>query len=151
MFFRRRVSQQAWGKGRALLEALGLSGAQIAKCYGMHPLNEEESVQHGLQMWVEGGTNTTWEDLLKAMDTAEINVQQREGLKEELCSNTGDSYGLMAYHVCVCMHMCVSLHVCVSVFLFVGMHAALSDSVLSPIHFTYSNSGGGGTSKDHSS
>ena len=89
------MSQQAWGKGRALLEALGLSGAQIAECYGMHPLDEEESVQHGLQVWLEGGANTTWEALLEAMDTAKIDVQQREGLKEELRSNTGDSHGLM--------------------------------------------------------
>ena len=114
VLLRRRVSQQAWGKGRALLEALGLSGAQIAKCYGMHPLNEEEAVQHGLQVWLEGGTNTTWEALLKAMETAKIDMQQREGLKEDLRSNTGDSYGLMiASTVCVCVYMCVSLCVCV--------------------------------------
>ena len=126
------MSQQAWGKGRALLEALGLSVAQIAKCYGMHSLNEEEVVQHGLQVWLEGGTNTTWEALLEAMETAEIDVQQREGLKEELCSNTGDSRGLMV-ELYVCVHVCEL--VCVCPFLFVGMHAALSDSVLSPIHF----------------
>ena len=107
MLLRRRVSQQAWCKGRALLEALGLSGAQIAKYYGMHPLNEEEAVQHGLQLWLEGGTNTTWEALLKAMETAEIDVQQQEGLMEELRSNTGDSHGLMVYHVCMCAHACV--------------------------------------------
>ena len=89
------MSQQAWGKGRALLEALGLSAAQIAECYGMHPLNEKEAVQHGLQVWMDGGANTTWEALLEAMETAEIDVQQREGFKEELHSNTGDSHGLM--------------------------------------------------------
>ena len=114
VLLRRRVSQQAWGKGRALLEALGLTTAQIAKCYGMHPLNEEEAVQHGLQVWLEGGANTTWEVLLKAMETAKIDMQQREGLKEDLRSNTGDSYGLMvASTVCVCVYMCVSLCVCV--------------------------------------
>ena len=85
------MSRQAWGKGRALLEALGLTGAQIAQCYGMHPLNEEESVQDGLQAWIEGGRNTTWGDLLRAMETAGIAIQQRDGLKEELCSNTGES------------------------------------------------------------
>ena len=85
------MSRQAWGKGRALLEALGLTGAQIARCYGMHPLNEEESVQEGLQEWIEGGRNTTWGDLLRAMETAGIAIQQRDGLKEELCSNTGES------------------------------------------------------------
>ena len=85
------MSRQAWGKGRALLEALGLTGAQIARCYGMHPLNEEESVQDGLQAWIEEGRNTTWGDLLRAMETAGIAIQQRDGLKEELCSNTGES------------------------------------------------------------
>ena len=85
------MSRQAWGKGRALLEALGLTGAQIARCYGMHPLNEEESVQEGLQAWIEGGRNTTWGDLLRAMETAGIAIQQRDGLKAELCSNTGES------------------------------------------------------------
>ena len=85
------MSRQAWGKGRALLEALGLTGAQIAQCYSMHPLNEEESVQDGLQAWIEGGRNTTWGDLLKAMETAGIAIQQCDGLKEELYSNTGES------------------------------------------------------------
>ena len=108
------MSQQAWGKGRALLEALGLSAAQIAKCYGMHPLNEEESVQHGLQVWVDGGTNCnpTWEALLKAMETAGIAVQQREGLKEELCRNTSDStLAALFLHMFVCV-LCVYVCVC---------------------------------------
>ena len=127
------MSQHAWGKGRALLEALGLSTTQIAKCYGMHPLNEEESVQHGLQVWVDGGANTTWEALLKAMETAGIAVQQREGLKEELCSNTGDStlaalFLHMFVYVCalacvLCIYMCVcactSQHILVHVCNFV--------------------------------
>ena len=85
------MSRQTWGKGRALLEALGLTGAQIVQCYRMHPLNEEESVQEGLQVWIEGGRNTTWGDLLRAMETAGIAIQQHGGLKEELCSNTGES------------------------------------------------------------
>ena len=103
VLLRRYVSRQAWGKGRALLEALGLSRAEIAKCYGMHPLNEEESVQQGLQVWMEGGANTTWDALLKAMETAGIAVQQRDGLKQELCSSTGDSTWTTAVtHACVC-------------------------------------------------
>ena len=91
VLLRRYVSRQAWGKGRALLEALGLTGAQIARCYGMHPQNEEESVQEGLQEWIDRGRNTTWGDLLRAMETAGIAVQQRDGLKEELGSNIGES------------------------------------------------------------
>ena len=95
----------------------------------MHPLNEEESVQHGLQVWVDGGANTTWEALLKAMETAGIAVQQREGLKEELCSNTGDStlaalFLHMFVYVCalacalciyVCVHMYKSAYTCACV------------------------------------
>ena len=84
MLLRRHVSQQAWGKGRALLEALGLNGAQIAKCYSMYHPNEEESVQSGLQEWIGGGTNITWKDLLKAMNVAGIAVQQCEELQKEL-------------------------------------------------------------------
>ena len=111
------MSQQAWGKGRALLEALGLSAAQIAECYGMHHPNEEEVVQRGLQVWLEGGANTTWEALLEAMETAEIDVQQREGLKEELRSNTGDSHGLM---LALCVSRkggCVTVLCCVCIYI----------------------------------
>ena len=39
------ASEQVCSQGRALLEALELTGAQIAQCYGMHPLNEVELVQ----------------------------------------------------------------------------------------------------------
>ena len=85
------MSRQACGKGRALLEALGLTSAQIAKYYGMYPLNEEESVQDGLQVWIGGDINTTWRGLLEAMETAGIAIQQRDGLKKELYSRAGDS------------------------------------------------------------
>ena len=87
------MSRQAWGKGRALLEALGLTSTQIAKYYGLgiHPLNEEESVQSGLQAWIGRDINATWRDLLEAMEMAGIDIQQRDGLKKELCSNAGDS------------------------------------------------------------
>ena len=106
------MSQQACGKGRTLLEALGLSASQIAKCFGMQPLNVEEAVQHGLKMWLEEGTNTTWEGLLEAMETARINAYIRERLKEELCSNTGYSHGLMVAlcgdegRICHCVFVC---------------------------------------------
>ena len=72
-----------------MLEALGLTGAQIDKCYSMHPLNEEESVQKGLRVWIDE-KKPTWGDVLRAMETGEIAVQQREALKETLCSNIGD-------------------------------------------------------------
>ena len=104
VLLRRYVSRQAWGKGRALLEVLGLTTAQIAQCYSMHPLNEEESVQDGLQVWIKGGRNTNWGDLLRAMGTAGIAIQQCDGLKVELCSNTGESvHELLLLLTCVCV------------------------------------------------
>ena len=116
------MSRQAWGKGRALLEALGLTGAQIAQCYGMHPLNEEESVQDGLQVWIEGGCNTTWGDLLRAMETAGIAIQQRDGLKEELCSNTGESTRAdIVPHMRVCVRVFVWVDVNVCIYACVGV------------------------------
>ncbi len=84
MLLRRYVSSQAWGKGRALLEALGLNGALIVKWYSMYHPNEEESVQSGLQEWIGRRTNITWKNLLKAMNVAGIAVQQCEELKKEL-------------------------------------------------------------------
>ena len=114
------MSRQAWGKGRALLESLRLRDVQIAKCYHMHPQSEEEVVQHGLQVWMNGGTNPTWETLLNALETVEIDAQQ---LKEELRSNTGDSHWLMVACVwcgeegcmCHCVCVCVCVYVCVCV------------------------------------
>ena len=109
------MSRQAWDKGRALLEALGLTAAQIDQCYGMHPLNEEESVQYGLQAWIKGGRNTNWGDLLRAMETAGIAIQQCDGLKEELCSNTSESIHkllLLLAHVCACVCVCLCVCVC---------------------------------------
>ena len=99
MLLRKYVSRQAWGKGRALLESLGLTRAQIAKYYSMYPLNEEESVQDGLQAWIGGDINATWRDLLEAMKTAEIAIQQRDGLEKELCSSAGDYH----LHMCTCV------------------------------------------------
>ena len=85
------MSRQAYGKGRALLEALGLTSTQIDKYYGMYPLHEEESVQDGIQAWISKRINTRWRDLLEAMETAGIAMQQCDRLKEELYSNDGDS------------------------------------------------------------
>ena len=85
VLLRRYVSSQAGGKGRALLEAFGLSTAQIKQYYGMYPLNEEESVQEGIQAWICEDLNSTWKDVLQAMETAGIAIQQCKKLEEELC------------------------------------------------------------------
>ena len=108
VLLRTYVSRQAYGKGRALLEALGLTRAQIAKYYGMYPLNEEESVQDGLQAWIGGDINATWRDLLEAMKKAGIAIQQRDGLKKELHSSAGDYIHLLLSLACVrtCVTVC---------------------------------------------
>ena len=118
MLLRTYVSRQAYGKGKALLESLGLTRAQIAKYYGMYPLNEEESVQDGLLAWIGGDINANWRDLLEAMKTAEIAIQQRDGLKKELYNNAGTYiyyYHLHVYvHVFLCVYVvCVCVRVCV--------------------------------------
>ena len=83
MLLREHVSRNAPGKGRALLEGLGLTAPQITGYYGNHPLNEEEAVQAGLQGWV-GEKDPTWGDLLRAMEFAGIAVQHCNKLKKAL-------------------------------------------------------------------
>ena len=83
VILRKHVSQEAIGSGRALLAALGLRKPQIAKCYGDNPLNEEEAIQAGLETWV-GKVDPNWGDLLKAMETADIDVQASDELKAKL-------------------------------------------------------------------
>ena len=113
---RRYVSRQAYGKGRALLEALGLSTAKIKKYYGMYPLNEEESVQEGILAWIGEHLNSTWGDVLNAMKVSGIAIQQCKGLEEELCE-------LLLSLACVymCFHMTMCWHVDVQVlWMYVG-------------------------------
>lgn len=76
------MSKKAIGKGKALLEALGLT-SQIDQCYDGNP-KEEEAIQEGLKFWI-GSEDPTWGDLLKAMETAEIAVQTLNNLKIRLC------------------------------------------------------------------
>ena len=48
MLCRKHVSKKAAGKGRALLEVLLCDAAEVEKCFGGNPLNEERAVQTGL-------------------------------------------------------------------------------------------------------
>ena len=85
MLLRAFVSRNAAGKGRAILEGVGLSSEVRDMCYTDHPLNEEEAVQSGLIKWRDGNGGTpTWTVLLSAMEYAEIGVQHIRKLKEEL-------------------------------------------------------------------
>ena len=85
MLFRTYVSRKAAGKGRAILEGVGLLPEVIQMCYVDHPHQEEEAVQSGLLTWRNGGGDEpTWAVLLEAMKYAEIGVQHVTSLKEEL-------------------------------------------------------------------
>ena len=78
VLFRKNVSKKAAGKGRALLEVLLCDAAEVEKCFGDNPLNEEEAVQAGLIKWMGGKVDDqppTWGVLLRAMDFAKIDVQ----------------------------------------------------------------------------
>ena len=86
ILFRKYVSRTSPGKGRAVLEGIGLPPETIGACYGRHPLNEEEAVQAGLNKWAEGhhGYNPTWRVLLDAMEYAGIAQHHCQELKEKL-------------------------------------------------------------------
>lgn len=77
------MSSKAVGKGKALLEALGLTRSQRAQCYSRNPGEEVEAIQEGLEDWI-GSVDPTWGDLLTAMETAEISIQDRNDLKKRL-------------------------------------------------------------------
>ena len=85
MLFRSHVSRQAAGKGRAVLEGVGLLSEVIDMCYVDHSRSEEEAVQAGLIIWRRGGGESpTWGMLIDAMRYAQIAVHQLEALEEEL-------------------------------------------------------------------
>lgn len=82
------MSRNSAGKGRALLEKLGLTPERIALCYSKYPQEEEEAVQEGLYSWKDDtNCDPTWKVLVDAMEYAGIGVQYVEELKEELYQN----------------------------------------------------------------
>ena len=86
------MSRNVQGKGRAVLEGVGLSAEAIEMCYMNSPRNEEEAVQSGLHMWREGkGASPTWAVLLEAMDYAEIGIQHMTALEEAVLKGTVQS------------------------------------------------------------
>ena len=84
--FRERVSRAAAGKGRAVLEGVGLKAAQITACFRAHPLDEEEGIQTGLIEWSggQGHQPPTWAVLLKAMSYANVEQEYIQGLETDL-------------------------------------------------------------------
>ena len=87
MLFRTYVSRTSAGKGRAVLEGIGLAPEIIEACFSSYPRNEEEAVQAGLIKWAEGhhGYSFTWRVLLDAMVYAGVRQQHCQGLREKLC------------------------------------------------------------------
>ena len=105
MMLRTYVSKVAAGKGRAILEGIGLPSEIRDVCYINNPLNVEEAIQCGLLKWRNGsGDSPTWAVLLKAMEYAGIAVQHITKLKEEILKGAF-SQPLMLHHV---LHCCVS-------------------------------------------
>ncbi len=85
VLFRKHVSRQGAGKGKAILECLRLTREQIQLCYESNPLNEEEAIQDGLHKWQETqGDHCTWQDLLEAMKFAGIAEQHCKELVQEI-------------------------------------------------------------------
>ena len=85
MLFRTFVSRNAAGRGKAVLEGVGLTPEAIGMCFGMAPYTEEEAVQSGLMKWRDGGEAVpTWALLIEAMEYAEIGKQHIWELKQAL-------------------------------------------------------------------
>ena len=85
MMLRTFVSKVAAGKGRAVLEGLGLPEGMREMCFMNNPFNVEEAIQCGLLQWKNGhGKSPTWEVLLRAISYAKIAVQDVNRLKEEI-------------------------------------------------------------------
>ena len=84
VLFRKHVSRQGAGKGKAVLEFLGLTPELIDLCYQDNPRNEEEAIQDGLKKWQTQGDHCTWQDLLEAMKFAGMAEQHCSQLVQEL-------------------------------------------------------------------
>ena len=86
ILFRTYVSRPSAGKGRAVLEGIGLAPETIRACYGRYPLEEEDAVQDGLIRWAEGhhGSSPTWMMLLNAMEYAGVAQHHCQGLRDKL-------------------------------------------------------------------
>ena len=106
------MSRNAAGRGRALLEGLGLFVGRIDMCFGGHPNDEEAAVQQGLTYWIDGeGIQATWAALLEAMKYAGLAQQHIQSLKADL----GVTEGILSMCSCVCSG-CVMCMWCVVLF-----------------------------------
>ena len=81
------MSRNAASKGRAVLEGVGLNASSIQASFTAHPRNDEEAVQDGLKKWRgghEGFQPSTWGVLIEAIEYAQIDQQDIDGLKNKL-------------------------------------------------------------------
>ena len=86
VLLRTYVSRKAAGRGKAVLEGVGLDSDTIKACFRSNPLDDEEAVQDGLIKWKDGqGRPPTWKVLLEAMEYAGVAQQHTDGLKMKLC------------------------------------------------------------------
>ena len=111
MLFRMYVSRKTAGKGRAVLEGVGLDSYTVELCFRANPLDEEQAVQEGLTRWIEGLSTQppTWGVLIKAMEYAGIAQQHIQGLKATLGLHGAYAFVLVC---CVCLfvhEVCVHL------------------------------------------
>ena len=91
VLFRKHISRNAAGKGKAILEWVGLTQPEIRLCYQNNPLNEEEAIQDGLNKWRETrGDCCTWQVLLGAMEFAGIAQEHCSELVKELLRMQGE-------------------------------------------------------------
>lgn len=84
MLFRKYVSNNAAGRGKALLAALELTPAEIARVYGSIDKSEIEAVQAGLLKWQERASVPTWAVLLEAMDQSGFAKEHCKGLEKRV-------------------------------------------------------------------
>ena len=87
MLLRMYVSRNAAGKGRAVLEGVGLDSGTIEACFQSNPLKDEEAVQAGLIRWKDSQSQDfppTWKVLIAAMKYAGVAQQHVDGLKADL-------------------------------------------------------------------
>ena len=94
VLLRKYVSRQSAGKGRAVLEAVGLDLPAIDRCYVDNPRSEEEAIQSGLRKWVDS-RHATWEVLIDAMEDGGIAVEYIDKLRKKLKEK------LQCEHVCL--------------------------------------------------
>ena len=83
------MSRNAAGKGRPVLEGVGLDSSTIEACFRSNPLDEEGAVQAGLIKWKDSSRQifpSKWKVLISTMEYAGVAKQHIAGLKAELCA-----------------------------------------------------------------